>query len=63
MKPIPLLYYVESESGHHRGYIMSLEIAKRMDMVKTSSNEREGTSDGFSSSERYFNSQRNKTSE
>ncbi|GCL71777.1 hypothetical protein PN4B1_16820 [Paenibacillus naphthalenovorans] len=48
MIPIPLLYYVESESGHHRGYIMSLEIAKRMDMVKTSSNEREGTVETFS---------------
>ena len=43
MRPVPLMYAVQSESGHYFGYVMSLEIAKRMDGRKPPPDEREGT--------------------
>lgn len=61
MKPIPLLFYVESESGNHSGYIMSLDIAKRMDRVKTPPDEREGAVETFSDKTRLSSSQKVKT--
>ncbi|SDJ61337.1 hypothetical protein SAMN05421868_13441 [Paenibacillus naphthalenovorans] len=30
MKPIPLLYAVQSESGQYFGYVMTLEVAKQL---------------------------------
>lgn len=41
MNPVPLMYFVQSETGQHMGYVMPLEIAKLIIHNKPPPDERE----------------------
>jgi hypothetical protein len=62
MKPIPLVYMVQSEKGLHTGYVMPLEIAKLIINRKPPPDEREVTVQKFSPAIPLLRSEHIKTS-